>query len=163
MFSGKLSTARQIQSQLGNRLLRGFTIFEVMMAAFVMTMGISTSVIGITSGLKSLDMARNLTLSSQVLQSEMERLRLMDWADINSRTGTSTVNLSSVFTDDAALATRFTLVRTISDVVGKVGEMKNIQLVCTWTGVDGRVISRQFNTFYAKNGLYDFYYTLARP
>ena len=136
MFSGKLSTASHLRSQLG---------------------------IGITSGLKSLDMARNLTLSSQVLQSEMERLRLMDWADINALTGSATVDLSSVFTDDAALTARFTLVRRVSDVAGKVGEMKNIQLVCSWTGVDGRAISRQFNTYYAKNGLYDFYYTLARP
>jgi Tfp pilus assembly protein PilV len=142
---------------------RGFTIFEVMMATFVMAMGITTSVIGITSSLKTLDVARNITLASQVLQSEMELLRLKNWADIAAMTGTSSVDLSSMFTGDAALTARFTLTRTVSDLAGKVGEMKNIQLVCTWTALDGRVISRQFSTYYTKNGLYDFYYTLARP
>ena len=142
---------------------RGFTIFEVMMATFVMAMGISTAIVGMTAGFKQIDVARNITLSSQVLQSEMERLRLMDWADIASLTGTSTVDLSTVFTDDTDLASRFTLTRTVSDVTGKVGEMKQIALTCGWTAIDGRSLSRQFSTIYTKNGLYDYYYTLARP
>lgn len=132
------------------------------MATFVMAFGLSTSIYTMVRGFKTLDVARNITLSSQVLQSEMERLRLMDWADIASLTGTSTVDLSSVFSDDAALAARFTLNRTVSDVAGKVGEMKEIILQVTWTAVDGRSLSRQFRTYYAKDGLYDYYYTLAR-
>jgi len=141
----------------------GFTIFEVTMATFVMAMGISTSIVGITAGFKQLDVARNITLSSQVLQSEMERLRLMNWTDIAALTGSSTVDLESVFTDDEALAERFTLLRTVGDVTGKVGEMKEITLQCSWTGIDNRTLSRQFTTYYTKNGLYDYYYTLARP
>lgn len=148
---------------LRQKLQRGFTIFEVTMATFVMAMGISTSIVGMTAGFKQLDVARSITLSSQVLQSEMERLRLMNWTDIVALSGTSTVDLTSVFTDDTDLATRFTLYRTVADVSGKVGEMKEITLQCNWNAIDGRPLSRQFSTYYTKNGLYDYYYTLARP
>jgi hypothetical protein len=134
-----------------------------MMATFVMAMGISTAVIGMTAGFKQIDTARNITLSSQVLQSEMERLRLMNWTDIAALTGTATVDLSVVFTDDTALAAKFTLTRTVTDLAGKVGEMKQITLVCGWNSIDGRPLSRQFTTYYTKNGLYDYYYTIARP
>lgn len=133
------------------------------MATVVMALGISTAVIGMTAGFKQIDTARNITLSSQVLQSEMERLRLMNWADISALTGTSTVDLTTVFTDDTDLASRFTLTRTVADLSGRVGEMKTITLVCGWTTINGRALSRQFTTYYTKNGLYDYYYTLARP
>ncbi|WRQ86788.1 hypothetical protein K1X11_018405 [Actomonas aquatica] len=131
-------------------------------ATFVMAFGISTSTYTVMSGFKTLDVARNITLSSQILQSEMERLRLMDWGDIAALSGTNEVDLNAVFTTDAHLAAQFTLTRTVSDVAGKVGEMKEILLVVSWTTVDGRPLTRQFKTFYAKDGLYDYYYTLAR-
>jgi hypothetical protein len=135
---------------------------EVTMATMVMAFGLSTALFTMMRGFKTLDVARNITLSSQVLQSEMERLRLMDWTDINALSGTSSVDLSTVFTDDADLAARFTLTRTVSDVTGKVGQMKEILLQCSWTGMDGRSLTRSFRTYYAKNGLYDYYYTVAR-
>ena len=163
MFEESPHSASLPNARLNKSRQRGFTIVEVMMATFVMAMGISTAVIGMTAGFKQIDTARNITLSSQVLQSEMERLRLMNWGDIAALTGTATVDLSTVFTDDTNLASRFTLKRTVSDLAGKVGEMKQITLVCGWTTIDGRTLSRQFSTYYAKNGLYDYYYTLARP
>lgn len=139
-----------------------FTILEVTVATFVMAFGLSTATLTMMGGFKTLDVARNITLSSQILQSEMERLRLMDWTDIAALTGSADVDLGSVFTSDADLAGRFTLTRTVSDVTGKVGEMKEILLQVTWTTMDGRSLSRQFRTFYAKDGLYDYYYTIAR-
>ncbi len=132
------------------------------MTTFIMAFGIATSILGMQSGLRTLDVARNTTLASQVLQSEMERLRLMDWTDIAALTGTSTVDLSTVFTSDPTIAARFTLTRTVSDVTGKVGEMKEILLQVSWTTLDSRTLQRSFRTYYAKDGLYDYYYTLAR-
>lgn len=140
----------------------GFTIIEVAMATFIMAFGIATSILGMQAGLKTLDVARNTTLASQVLQSEMERLRLMDWTDIAALSASATVDLSAVFTNDPAIAARFTLIRAVSDVSGKVGEMKEILLSVSWTTIDGRPLTRTFRTYYAKDGLYDYYYTLAR-
>ena len=144
------------------RRRRAFTILEVTVATFVMAFGLSTATLTMMGGFKTLDVARNITLASQILQSEMERLRLMDWADIAALGASEEVDLTTVFTSDAALADRFTLTRTVSDVAGKVGEMKEILLQVTWTTMDGRSLTRQFRTFYAKDGLYDYYYTIAR-
>lgn len=132
------------------------------MATFVMTLGIGTSLLGLMTGFRTLDVARSTTLASQVLQSEMERLRLMSWSDIELLSGTHTVDLATVFTDDPALAARFTLTRTVGDVAGRIGGMKEVVLQTSWQTVDGRVITRSFRTYYAKHGLYDYYYTLAR-
>jgi len=103
-----------------------------------------------------------MTLASQALQSEMERIRLMDWSTIHGLTGRQTVDLSTVFTSNAAVAAKFALVRTVSDVTAKTGEMKLIVLQITWTNSSGHSLSRSFTTYYTKDGLYDYYYTLAR-
>lgn len=141
---------------------KAFTIVEVMMASTVMAFALSTSVLVIMGGFKSIDVARNMTLASQVLQSEMERIRLMDWGDIHALQGQQNVDLATVFTSNTAIAARFSLVRTVSDVTDKIGEMKLIVLQATWTNSSGRSVSRSFTTYYTKNGLYDYYYTLAR-
>lgn len=145
------------------RSQRGFTIMEVTMSTFIMAMALSTSILTMMGGFRSIDVARNITLASQVLQSEMERLRLMSWSDIAALSTSETVDLSTVFTSDAALAARYQLVRQVTDVSGKVGEMKQITLAVTWTNSSGLPLSRQFTTYYTKDGLYDYYYTLARP
>lgn len=132
------------------------------MATFVMSLALSTSILTMMGGFRSIDVARNMTLASQVLQSEMERIRLMDWADIHALQGKQSVDLSTVFTSNAAIASKFSLVRKVDDVTGKAGEMKVIVLQCTWTNASGRALSRSFTTYYTRDGLYDYYYTLAR-
>ncbi len=135
------------------------------MATFVMAFGIMTSIIALQSGFKYLDVSRNTTLASQVLQSEMERLRMMSWATItgSGMLGTHTVDLSSMFTTDPSLAGKFTVTETIADSTEHPGEMVTITLSVSWAGFDGRRQNRSFQSFYCKNGLYDYYYTLARP
>ena len=141
---------------------KGFTIVEVVMATFIMAFALSTSILTMMGGFRAIDVARNMTLASQLLQSEMERIRLMDWGSIHALTGRQQVNLNTVFTSNAAIAAKFSLVRDVSDVGSKVGEMKVIVLEVTWTNASGHSLSRSFTTYYTKNGLYDYYYTLAR-
>lgn len=132
------------------------------MATFIMAFGISTSIIVIQRGFNTLDVARSTTLSSQILQSEMERLRLMSWTDIAALPGSATVDLSTVITTSSAITSKFTLTRTMADVSGKAGEMKEITLSVSFTTLDGRTLSRSFRTYYTNNGLYDYFYTVAR-
>lgn len=136
------------------------------MATFVMAFGLATSIIVMQSGYKQLDVARSTTLASQVLQSEMERLRLMSWAQIETLREAPTngesgnIDLVSVFTTDVALAARFSARRTITQVIAS--EMNEIVLSVTWRTIDGREQTRSFRTRYTKDGLYDYYYTIAR-
>src|SRR5690349_21430234 len=63
-----------------NRHQRGFTIIEVAMATFVMAFGIASSIIALQTGFRAIDVARDQTLASQIMQSEIERLRLWPWS-----------------------------------------------------------------------------------
>lgn len=148
------------------RAARGFTIMEVMMATFVLALGISTSIIAMQSGFKSLDVARDTTLAAQILQSEIERLRMRSWTSINALPASETVDLSTILTSDPALAakfSKFSLVRTKTADPDRPGDVMDITLRITWNSYDGRAHARSFQTKYMRNGLYDYYYTLAQP
>lgn len=133
------------------------------MASFVMAFGIATTIIAMQAGYKMIDVARGTTLASQVAQSEMERIRMLSWADIEAMPASANVNLAAVFTTDPSVAAQFSMVRLAADVPGKVGSQREIVLRVNWRSYDGRTHQRTFRTRYSKNGLYDYYYTLARP
>jgi type II secretory pathway pseudopilin PulG len=132
----------------------GFSLLEVMMAAGVLALGIASSIIVLQRGLQALDTARNLTGATQVMQSEMERLRLLNWAQMEQLEQSHD---TWVPIDNAAAGTGLTCTREISDYKA---EMKQIVLTASWRGVDGRSHSARMITRYGKNGLNDYFYTV---
>ena len=150
----------------------GFTIIEVAMATFVMAFGISTSIIALQMGFKAINVARDETLASQIMQSEIERLRLWPWSkttptgvvdSIAELPATETVPLATTFVSNAAITSRFSVTRTVSnDPSDTTRNVRYITVAVTWKSYDGRTHSRNFTTLYAKDGLYDYYYTLAK-
>jgi len=159
-MSSALPTAQTGRPRTRLRGRGGFTIAEVAMATFVMLFGISTSLITLQRGFDAIDTARNITLAAQIMQSEMERIRLLNWASLPGNSGD--VDLTDFFVDNPMLDARFTLARTVADVAGKEGEMKTITLAVTWKGINGVSHQRSFVTRYTREGLYDYYYTIAR-
>ena len=154
----------------------GFTIAEVIVATFVMLFGITSAITVIQSGYNALDTARSTTLAAQIMQSEMERLRLLPWSttsttssgatkpSISALPAEATIDLTSIFPSGATttqLANRFTVKRTVGDVANRDGEMKSITVTVSWTGINGVSHTRTSTTQYAKNGLYDYYSTKA--
>lgn len=129
----------------------GFTIVEVMVAASVLALGIASVVTVSQRGLQALDTARNLAGASQLMQSEMERLRLMSWAQLQAvqDSGATTVPLDGP-------AGRYACTRQIRDVRAN---MKEIVLVSTWKGYDGRNHTARLITRYGRTGLNDYFYT----
>lgn len=138
------------------------------MATFVLTFGIASGLIAMQAGLKTLDVARGTTLASQLLQSEMENLRLQSWSDIEAQEGTNEVDLTVLLSDQPAAHAvadgfDFVVTRTVQDVAGREGDMMELILRASWKTIDGRTLNRSFRTIYTRNGLYDYYYTMARP
>lgn len=133
------------------RLRRGFTILEVMVAATLLALGIAGVVTVSQQGLQSLDTARNLTAASQVMQSELERIRLMSWAQLQNLqdSGQSGVTIEGG-------QGRYTCTREIRDVKTN---MKEITLLAAWKGLDGRPHTARLITRYGKTGLNDYFYT----
>lgn len=130
---------------------RAFTIVEVMVSATVLAFGIVSVITVSQRGLQAFDTARRLSAASQAMQSEMERLRLMSWAQLQALQDSreTTVTLEST-------AAGYTCTRTIRDLKT---DMKEITLVATWTGYDGRGHTARLITRYGKTGLNDYFYT----
>jgi len=120
-----------------------------MVAAIVLVLGIVTAITTLQRGFQSLDSARNLTSASQLMQSEMERLRLKNWSQIEELQESG---VTKITTEDA----RFVCTLTIRDL--KV-DMKEIVLSADWRGYDGRPQTARLITRYGKSGLNDYFYT----
>ncbi len=145
------------------RSQRGFTIIEVALASFIMTFGLATSIITMQSGYRSIDVARGTTLASQIIQSEMERLRMMSWTTINALPATASFDGATYFSSSADVVGKYTITRTVTADATRPTEMRNITVSVRWQSYDLRWHQRSFNALYAKNGLYDYYYTIAHP
>lgn len=160
---------RRAQAAAGSR---GFSILEVMLGATIMVLGIVTSITALQYGMRSVDTARNMTLAAQIMQSEVEILRLQNWSQIAALPASATVDPSTMITTGSstpldatltAIAARFTCIREVSNVSGKTDlsgqpNMKLITLIVSWTALDGRPHALRFQTRYAKNGLSDYFY-----
>jgi Tfp pilus assembly protein PilV len=145
------------------RCLQGraaFTLVEVMIAFTILIAGICGGLASLQSGLKTIDSARCSTLSAQIMQSQIERLRLLNWTDLSGQVGTDVaVPVSELVPASAsALAGRFTLTQTIQPDLSRAG-IVDIRLNVTWTNLGNLTQTRSFVTRYAKNGLYDYYFS----
>lgn len=131
----------------------GFTLVEVMVASLVLIFGIVTAVTTSQRGLQALDTARNLTAASQIMQSEMERIRLLSWTQLQTlqQSGNTAVILMA-----GADTGRFACTREITD---SKTDMKQITLAANWRGYDGREHTARLITRYGKGGLNDYFYT----
>lgn len=138
----------------------GFTIVEVMMAAIVMAFAITTSITTMQRAFLAMDTARNVTQANQIMQSEIERMRLKDWTTVNAYSSTSTtVTIDSSYTNNAFIGSRFTLTRIATDVSGHtLSGMKQVTFTITWSSYDRRTLSRSLSVYYGQNGLYDYFY-----
>jgi type II secretory pathway pseudopilin PulG len=132
-----------------------FTIVEVMIAAIVLALGITTAITTLQGGFQAVDLARNYTYASQVMQSEIERLRLKCWAQVQELQDAGPAAITTAAVSGAARGS-FTCTRTIREIKT---DMKEITLVSQWRGYDGRSHTLRFVTRYGKTGLYDYFYT----
>lgn len=146
-----LTWPRRLRSQ------RGITIIEVAMAAFILGLVLATSVTTMQRAFISLQNARDLNIASQMLQSEMEKMRLADWTTVHAYSNVATpVTLDLAFTTNPYVGNRFTLSRTVTD---PKTDTRIITLLVVWTGADNRQLSRHLAMRYSRNGLYDYFYS----
>ncbi len=136
-----------------------FTLVEVMIAFTILIVGLCAALATLQSGFKTIDSARCSTLAAQVMQSQIERLRLLDWTDLTSsaRADVEIPVTDLVPTSASDIAGRFTLKQSIQAVPSRSGIVE-IRLNVTWKGLGSIPHNRSFSTRYAKNGLYDYYF-----
>src|SRR5690606_29804220 len=137
------------------------------LAAAIMAFAISGSIVVMQSGFKALDTARKTTLAAQIIQSEMERIRMLSWNRVQAlRDQPAEIQLGDIFPSNteleqkvlAQMQANFTATRSITPLADFSGEVVEITISISWKGIDGVTRNRSSNTRYAKDGLYAYYY-----
>lgn len=143
---------------------KGFTVLEVTSAAFVLLLAIASALIVLQTGFKAIDLARGTTLVSQVLQSEIETLRMMGWGEIEKLPENRAVRVAWTYDGTVQLPPSLTVTRTVTAVAAAEEDeeatetdLRQITVTASWKTVDGTVHSRSTSTQYGKNGLNDYY------
>jgi Tfp pilus assembly protein PilV len=120
----------------------GFTIVEVMMASVILVVGFIGMISALTVGSEMLATARRQNLAAQIINHELEKLRLVDFATIDAyAAGPTTVTIDSQFssaitacgltTDTASSVNPYiTLERSVSDLVS--GGLCQVTFTVTW-------------------------------
>ena len=144
--------------------IRAFSLLEVMLAGIVLALAITTALTTIQRSFLSLDTARNLTTAGQILQCEMEKLRMRPWAIVSTyalTTSPATMTMDPAFVGNGAVTNRVQLYREVADVpipTGSTLPMRKVTFTVTWKNYDGRFLTRSYTTYYGKDGLNDYYY-----
>lgn len=112
-----------------------------------------SSVSAITIGFRVMEDARMNTIASQILQSEMENVRLKNWTQISALPASEPFTVQSSI--NSSSFSQFTCTRTIADVNS---DLKQVVVALTWKSMDGRVHDRRYMTMVGKNGLNDYFY-----
>lgn len=146
------------------RRQRGATLAEVVIAATLLTFVILGAIGSVSRSLSMTSNARMVTLSSQVLQSAVEDLRLKNYSVISAYAAqpqpvdlTSTITsdmLASGFTSTMTLRANFTTVHPSSTTeLGLIA----VELTVTWR--DNNVgFTRSARTSFSEKGLSDYIY-----
>jgi hypothetical protein len=132
---------------------RGFSLAEVLLASTVLMVGISGALVTLQRSIDSIAQARQLDAASQLMQTELERLRLLNWNQLQSLQDSGRTEVPVPSGGDFA---RFSCERRIRDL--RDG-MKEITLVASWGGLDGRAYKASLVTRYGRSGLNDYFYT----
>lgn len=128
-----------------------FTLVELLVAMGIFASVIAGGLACVRMGFNQISNARSETRASQVMQSEIERLRSLAWNNFIALDGSEeSVSLSSEFSDSSYGS--FDMDRTI---LGS-GNSRKITLVIEWKDLWGKSHTKSYVTQYTKGGLYDY-------
>ncbi len=131
----------------------GFTLVEMIVATMVMTFVFAGSFKCLGHGFSIIEKARDTRRLSQILQSELEDIRSLNWTAINAMATPATFAIQSNFS--AQYGERYTCTRTIEDLKA---DQKKITVSASWTDYTGASHDLNYFTYITKEGLYDYYY-----
>jgi Tfp pilus assembly protein PilV len=129
-----------------------FTLVEVLMAAVIMLVGVVGMIDAIKIGSEMLDLSRKQTIAIQIIHSEIDRVRLNSWTEVQQLPATLSYDLSKI--GFQGINQGFACTRVVSEVRT---DLKKITYTVTWKGNTGRSYSRSSSTYVGKNGLYVAY------
>lgn len=140
---------------VSKRPRNGFTLVEVIVAMTLLTMVVGGGVAALIQGNRMIEDARDMTRITQILQSEIEELRTMNWSDLNDIKGYTPLPLQGKFA--AAFKDRYTVYRLVYDDYYNT-EQKRVYVVANWKDSRGNSQYDYIYTRFTKGGLNDYFY-----
>jgi hypothetical protein len=128
------------------------SLVEVVIATAVLMVGLAGVSIALLTGLHLAETGRSSMLGSQVLQSEMETLRLLNWVEISALPAQAPVPISQDYANISRNFSSSRTVRTVNDA------LKEVTVQIDWECRSGHRHTRAYRTYFAKEGLNDYYY-----
>lgn len=137
----------------------GFTAVETVVGAVLMTVLITSMLHLLRQGNYLIELARDHTRVTQILQSEIEDMRTLSWADMPEGDSFEIVtpegNFVSSFSDEY-YCYRYTW-NTKTDSGGEVVQ-KEVYVLAVWYDSHNRSHVTYYRTRFTKDGLNDYYY-----
>ena len=130
----------------------GSSLVEVMAGAMILGLVFGGAFTGVREGFTVMSNSRSTTRASQILQSEMENLRVMSWNDLVDLPAQSEFVPQTDF--GSGFISQYTCTRSITD---RKADQKEVVLRISWTDDKGISKSKQYLTFFSKGGLNDYY------
>lgn len=140
------------------------TILEVLIASVLLTFVVLGTLASVSRAMNLTNHARMLTLTSQVLQSKIEDLRLKNYAQIAAYAAQSQpVNFTSSITDDllnsnftSTMSLQASFTTTYASSSTQVG-LTSVVVTLTWTEGSNQ-FTRSSRTYFCEKGLSDYIY-----
>ena len=130
-----------------NRSKSAFTLLEAMIAAVILGLVLGSVIAVASQCLRYLTDIRRTARSSQILQQEMETIRLLNWSQLGA--------LTSAFTDpnDSSHIYAGTVTQTAYDSYNGTTTVMKVTLTVTWTNQSHRVLTNSLSSLVSNGGL----------
>lgn len=139
---------------------QGFTLIEVMMAVFILGLGIAGTLVTLQMAFAMVEMSRDQTLASQFLQAEIETLRMKNWNELSAFPPEEQFSIHGDFGPD--IDGRYVCTRRV-ETVRTGADLKRIVVQAHWKTRNGVARELAYETRISKNGINDYYYRSLPP
>ncbi len=132
---------------------KGFSLVELMVGSTALALVLAGSFSGLGQAMLIEENVHSSNFASQLLQSEMDEIHLMNWTEVSNLSGKGTFNPEKTFSSIPLRSPSYTR------IVSSLGSsQKQIRLQVAWTDLRGKSHSQDYVTFYTKDGLFDYSY-----
>ena len=131
----------------------GFTLVEVIISVTLMSVVFMSAFGAYFLGMRIIEDAREEVRASQIIQSEVERLRTKNWAQLNDMEVVETFEPQGTFVKQ--YAKEYSAIRYI---IPLNADLMLVVVQVQWTNSNGLATRRWFNSIFTRDGLNDYYY-----
>lgn len=135
--------------------LRAFSLVEVMIAMTLLGIVFAGAFAALQMGYNLTSEARDRTRASQILQTELEAMRTMNWNDLSGMVGQNNEFFEPRGEFLAAFKDRFFCKRTVG--MRSNNQQITVTLSISWGGYPN-VKEESVTTIFTRNGINDYYY-----